>query len=180
MTKRYLSDYTVVEENGKKRLVYGGTLYHADMSASALKRAKVFFAVNALAGAALYIGMGFAGAAATRALYAGLPYALLIIPSLYTCVDAGKFLRCGGMLERMYYEGSFLHMLYWAVLAMALSAAVFTGGIVYLLRTPELPAGEYFFTPLALFMFASALLMFRKVRAVKSKIVGITPPENVS
>ncbi|MDR1665402.1 MAG: hypothetical protein LBR83_10870 [Clostridiales bacterium] len=168
MKRQYVKDYELTED--KKRLVYRGAIFTADMPEGELRRAKTRMVLFAVLNGAAYLLAGVLGNQTTRTFYAGIPYALLVFPAAFAVIDAVKFYLRGAELERAHYEGSFLHLLVWSLTGMLFSAAAAVGGIIYLVRAAQPPLAEYFFPALAAAMCALALLLWKQARIVNKNI----------
>ena len=166
MTKKYIKDYDLIDNVP----VYKGILYKINISQDELKKIKLFILLNTFVSALLFFAAGFTGNNATRVPYVGVPYMLLIIPVVYACMDACKFITPRERMERVHYEGSFLHMHSWAVAKMLFSAAAAVGDIIYLAITQSPSLNEYLFLPLVLLLFFSSYIFYKKIRIVKSNI----------
>lgn len=175
MRKKYIADYTVVEDGGKKRVEYRGVLYRTDMPPQALRTAKIMTLSAVFCMAAAYIGMGLTAADGTRALYVGIPYLLLVIPVAFACSDAVSWAMRGDM-ERIHYKDRFLRLMDWAVAVIVLSAAAFIGDTVYLTRTQPSSSNEYLFIPLSALLMLASWFAHKTLRGVRAKIVEIDAP----
>lgn len=173
MNRKYVKEYEIIEDNGKKRTLYTGPVYVLDEAAGGGRRAGLRLLAAAVVMAAAYTGMGCAGVEATRKVYVGLPFTLMVVPVVYACVDAVRFLWHKGAMERVHYEGSFLHMFAWAFSVLVLSAAAFLGDVCWLFLTPEKNAGEFLFIPAALLLWLAAFYLLSQWRVIKTGITEI-------
>ena len=176
MKKKYIHEYAV-EQSGKKAvLVYKGPLYSIDLPPGRVMGIKALVLLNALVLAALYAGMGWVGAFATRATYVGLPYAMAIIPIALICFDASRFYLRSGPMERRHYEGSFLRMYSLICILTALAGVCIIGNMVYLVIIGGLPESEYFFNPLALLLITASFILRLQIKKISSKVtLSINP-----
>ena len=175
MNKKYIKDYEIDYTGKKPRPVYKGPLYYFEMEPGGLKNAKIFLLTNSLLSACLFVLMSFAGDKAVRIYYVGIPYMFLIVPAFYSCVDATKFLMRDKPMERMHYEGSFMHLISWAFASMIFSGAAIIGDIIFLIKSESLPLFEFFFTPLAALLFLSSFVSLRKTLKLKACVKEIPP-----
>lgn len=172
MNKKYSKEYEIhIDEKGKQTPVYIGPVYRITMPENALKRAKIKLILNAAAMAVLFVAMGLTENGCTRQIYAGLPYALLAVPSVYAVTDAVKFWFVRVDMERVQYEGSFLHLMAWAIASMVLSVAACIGGLVFIFGSQDAMRGDYVFVPLAVLSAVAAYVFSRQSRCINNHVL---------
>lgn len=171
MNKKYLKEYEITEEGGKRRLVYTGPRFRAEMPEKAFLQIRFCLLGAAVLMAALYTGMGLIGVESTRKLYVGIPYALMVIPVVYACVDAAHFLFIRGEMERVQYKRSFMRLFDWSAAVVVLSAAALIGGVIFMIRSGD--AQEWPFVLLSALLGLTAFFFAKQHRILQSKIVEI-------
>jgi hypothetical protein len=172
--RKYVSDYKIVAgEDDKERIEYNGALYHVDFPPDALAKAKARLLASAAAVLAFFLAMGIAGNYVTREVYVAIPYAMLIIPCVYAVVDSVRFIIRRGPMERVHYEGSFLHIREWAAAVMVLSATELIGFVVFFIRSADTAKAEWLFAPFTILLFLSAFILFKQCQSIKLVIRSV-------
>jgi hypothetical protein len=166
---KFIEEYEYIDT--EKRLVYRGPLFYIDLPPPEQRRIKILMLLSASGMVLTFIALNFAGGNATRVFYSGIFYVLQIIPSLFAVVEAVKFAFRKNPLERVHFEGSLLHILSWAVMAMVLSAGGVIGNIIFLIRADGYPSREFLFIPFSMLFFLFSWLLWKQVRHIQSKII---------
>lgn len=172
---RYIADYEISNATAGKSLVYLGQYFRVEMDSAIYKRAKTRMLIIALIQPVLFVLMGIVGNLTTRTVYAGLPYAFLIIPTLYLLYGSVRFYKYDTALERRQYERDFMNMAGFAIIAILLSGACAIGGAIWLIQTSHPVGIEYLFMPLSVIYLLAVYRLLANWREIERHIKAPEP-----
>jgi hypothetical protein len=162
LERRFVKDYRY--EEGK--LVYTGRFYSPSPNGKHKKKA----AVCAVLKAVLLLGMLFTGNLSTRWWPVGVPLTAMIVTLPLFCYETARFLRLPDPMKRRHYEGAFTHIGLYAGANFLLACVSCVSCVVWLIKTKNAGAIEYFYPFFGAALAALAAAFFKTWRSLQKDI----------